>query len=140
MADEDNSEFRVTIGHGIIHYLKEKGVQYVFGIPDGHTMEMYDAMLQLDGIDHVLVNDERTAGFAADAYARVTGKLGVCDSGSAGAMNFPVAIVEARGTGSPVLFMSSAIRTYLEGMNVAHDINIIDTFKAITKNCSGRGR
>ncbi|MFX0102591.1 MAG: thiamine pyrophosphate-binding protein [Candidatus Hodarchaeota archaeon] len=133
MTNREDLEKEVTIGFGIIHYLKEKGVKYIFGIPDGHTMEMYDAMRELDGIDHVLVNDERTAGFAADAYSRVTGTLGVCDAGSAGSMNFPVAAVEAKGSGSPVLFMSSAIRTYLKGMNVAHDINIIDTFKAITK-------
>jgi len=43
--------------------LKEKGVSKVFGIPDGHTLSFYDGILKTDGIDHVLVNDERTAAF-----------------------------------------------------------------------------
>mgnify|MGYP006288277909 CR=1 FL=1 len=121
------------MGFGIIRYLRDHGVKHIFGVPDGHSMEMYDAMLQTDGIDHILVNDERTAGFAADAYARVTGSLGVCDAGPAGAMNFPVSIVEAMGSESPVLYLISAVRSYFELHNVAHDINIIDMVKPITK-------
>ena len=80
--DEDNIQL-ATVGFGIIKNLKERGIKHIFGIPDGHTMELYDALLQTEGIEHVLVNDERTAGFAADAYARVTGYLGVCDAGAA---------------------------------------------------------
>ena len=48
-------------------------------------------------------------------------------------MNFPVALVEALGSESPVLCLISAIRTYYEQHNVAHDINLLDTFKPITK-------
>lgn len=128
-----NMEDQVTVGYGIIENLKARGVTHIFGVPDGHSMELYDAMLNIDGIDHVLVNDERTAGFAADAFSRVTGRLGVCDAGAAGSMNLPVAVTEALGSGTPMLCLIGAVRTYYEMHNVAHDINIIDTFKPITK-------
>ena len=130
---EINMAELVSVGYGLIQNLKERGIKYIFGVPDGHSMELYDALLRTEGIDHVLVNDERTAGFAADAYARVTGSLGVCDAGAAGSMNLPVAAVEAMGSESPVLCLIGAVRTYYEQHNVAHDINLIDTFKPITK-------
>jgi len=92
---------KVGSGYGLARYLVENGVKHVFGVPDGHTLGFYDGILQNDGIDHILLNDERSAAFAADAYARVTGMLGVCDAGAAGSMNFPVALAEAEGFGSP---------------------------------------
>ena len=79
----DQSDESIQVGEGIARLLKENGVTKVFGIPDGHSLSFYDGLLKTKGIDHILVNDERTAGFAADAYARVTGGLGVCASGPA---------------------------------------------------------
>ncbi len=102
MDTTENLKDIVKTGYGIARFLKEHGVKYVFGIPDGHTLALYDGILANDGIEHVLFNDERSAAFAADAYARVTGQLGVCDAGSAGSMNFPVALAEAKGSASPV--------------------------------------
>ena len=101
----------VKIGHGIACFLKEHGVRYIFGIPDGHTLGLYDGILATEGIEHVLFNDERSACFAADAYARVTGTLGVCDAGAAGSMNFPVALAEAKGSASAVLAIVGTIKS-----------------------------
>jgi len=127
----------IRVGTGIVHILKENGIQKVFGVPDGHTLALYDAILTTEGIDHVLVNDERTAAFAADAYARVTGGLGVCDAGAAGAMNFPVAIAEAKGFGSSVLAIVGVIKTEHKLRNVPHDINVQGVLEPITKTSQG---
>lgn len=133
MSDSENLQENVQTGYGIIRMLKEYGVKYIFGIPDGHTLPLYDAMSKIDGIEHILVNDERTAAFAADAYARVTDSLGVCDAGAAGSMNFPVGISEALGIGSPVLALVGSVKVKDLLRNVPHDIKISDTLAPITK-------
>ena len=66
-----------TIGRYVIRLLEAYGVELVFGIPGVHTLELYRG-LEGSGIRHVLVRHEQGAGFAADGYARVTGKPGVC--------------------------------------------------------------
>ena len=61
--------------------LAEHGVRHVFGVPGGQTLALYDAILdRAPGLSHVLVRDERTAAYAADGYARMTGRVGVCDA------------------------------------------------------------
>nr|MDO8114630.1 thiamine pyrophosphate-binding protein [Candidatus Sigynarchaeota archaeon] len=133
MALEEQSKEKIKNGLGIARMLADHGVKHVFGIPDGHTLEFYDGLLNTEGIEHVLFNDERTAGFAADAYARVTGTLGVCDAGSAGAMNFPVALAEAKGASSPVLAIVGMVKQQHVLLNIPHDINVVDTLKPVTK-------
>jgi acetolactate synthase-1/2/3 large subunit len=58
--------------------LVEHGVRHVFGVPGGQTLALYDAILDREpALRHVLTRDERTAAYAADGYARVTGQAGV---------------------------------------------------------------
>ena len=129
----EQSDEKISVGVGIAHILKQNGVTKIFGIPDGHTLEFYDSLLKIDGIDHILVNDERTGAFAADAYARVTGGLGVCDAGAAGSMNFPVALAEAKGFGSPVIALVGVVKKEHSLRNVPHDIDVQGVLKPITK-------
>lgn len=124
---------KARAGYGIAKALAERGVKHVFGIPDGHTLGFYEGMRRIDEIDHILMNDERSACFAADAYARVTGMLGVCDAGAAGSMNFPVALTEAKGSASPVLAIVGTIKSLDRLKNIPHDINVTDTLTPITK-------
>ena len=133
MDTTENLKDIVKTGYGIARFLKEHGVKYVFGIPDGHTLALYDGILANEGIEHILFNDERSAAFAADAYARVTGQLGVCDAGAAGSMNFPVALAEAKGSASPVLAIVGTIKSKDTLRNIPHDINVADTLAPITK-------
>jgi acetolactate synthase-1/2/3 large subunit len=133
MESELNSRDLVKNGLGIALMLADRGVKHVFGIPDGHTLDFYDGMRQCGKIEHVLVNDERTAAFAADAYARVSGTLGVCDAGAPGALNFPVALAEAKGSSSPVLAIIGMLRREYVMLNIPHDVNITDTVRPVTK-------
>jgi creatinine amidohydrolase len=72
-------------------------VRHVFGVPGGQTLALYDAILDRDpDLRHVLVRDERSAAYAADGYARVTGRAGVCDATvGPGAAKLPSGLAEA---------------------------------------------
>ncbi len=61
----------------IVQSLKAEGVEYVFGYPGGAVIEIYDAIFQLNKFKHILTRHEQAAVHAADAYARVSGKVGV---------------------------------------------------------------
>lgn len=68
------------IGDLVSEMLAQYGVEYVFGMPGGQTAALHDGISRRnDRIRHVLMRDERNAAYAADAYARLTGKPGVCD-------------------------------------------------------------
>jgi acetolactate synthase-1/2/3 large subunit len=88
--------------------LAEHGVRHVFGVPGGQTLALYDAILDTGALRHVLVRDERSAAYAADAYARVTGRPGVCDATvGPGAAKLPSGLAEALGASVPVVALVS---------------------------------
>ncbi len=133
MFDTTNLKDPILAGHGIARFLRSHGVTRVFGIPDGHSLSFYDGILATEGLEHVLFNDERNAAFAADAYSRVMGMLGVCDAGAAGSMNFPIALAEAKGSASPVLAIAGVVKSTDVLKNIPHDINVTKTLEAVTK-------
>jgi acetolactate synthase-1/2/3 large subunit len=99
-------------GHGgalLAGLLAEHGVRHVFGVPGGQTLALYDAILdRAPALTHVLVRDERTAAYAADGYARVTGRVGVCDATvGPGAAKLPSGLGEALGASVPVIALVS---------------------------------
>ena len=87
------------------------GVEHVFGLPGGQTGALYDGLLSRAGeIRHVLMRDERSAAYAADAYARVTGRVGVCDATvGPGATKLPSGLAEAKHSSIPILAILSDI-------------------------------
>lgn len=62
-----------TVGQYVVELLAANGIDVVFGIPGVHTLELYRGLAQT-GMRHILVRHEQNAGFAADGYARVTGR------------------------------------------------------------------
>jgi acetolactate synthase-1/2/3 large subunit len=86
-------------------------VRHVFGVPGGQTLALYDAILDREpGLRHVLVRDERSAAYAADGYARVTGRAGVCDATvGPGAAKLPSGLGEALGASVPVVALVSEL-------------------------------
>jgi thiamine pyrophosphate-dependent acetolactate synthase large subunit-like protein len=68
------------LGDLLSELLVRYGVSHVFGQPGGQTAALYDGIAsRADRIKHVLVRDERSAAYAADAFARLTGRPGICD-------------------------------------------------------------
>ncbi len=88
--------------------LAEHGVRHVFGVPGGQTLALYDGLLDQPGLTHVLTRDERSAAYAADGYARVTGQVGVCDATvGPGAAKLPSGLSESLGASVPVVALVS---------------------------------
>ena len=86
--------------------LRIYGAEYVFGIAGFQLLPFYDAIQRAGNRRprHILVNDERSGAFAADGYARVSGKTGFCDGTlGPGATNLVTGLVEASSAGIPVV-------------------------------------
>ncbi|MBV9355968.1 MAG: thiamine pyrophosphate-binding protein [Chloroflexi bacterium] len=103
-------------GQAVVAALEAHGVDTVFGMPGVHNLALYDALAQTPSIRHVLVRHEQAAAFAADGYARSTGKPGVAiTTAGPGATNALTGIAEAWSDSSPVVLIASHVETpYLE--------------------------
>ncbi len=104
------------VGDQLADRLIGYGIRRVFGCPGGQTLPLYDGIARRRGrIDHVLMRDERSAAYAADAYARATGTVGVCDATvGPGASNLVSGLVEALAASVPVLAIVSDIPRHWE--------------------------
>ena len=100
-------------GRAMAEMLRLHGVGPMFGMGGFQLLPFYDAVGQL-GLNHHLINDERTGVFAADAYARVTNRPGVCDATlGPGATNLVTGLVESLNAGTPIVaFAGDANRTH----------------------------
>lgn len=99
------TESKPHIGDLIAEMLAQSGVEYVFGMPGGQTTALHDGISRrTDRIRHILMRDERNAAYAADGYARLTGKTGVCDvTVGPGANLLPGGFLEAFNASIPML-------------------------------------
>lgn len=93
------------IGDLVAEMLARQGCELVFGMPGGQTTALHDGISRrTDRIRHVLMRDERNAAYAADAYARLTGKPGVCDvTVGPGANLLPAGFLEALNASIPLI-------------------------------------
>jgi acetolactate synthase-1/2/3 large subunit len=103
----------MTGGYAIAELVRRHRSGPVFGMGGFQLLPFYEGVRAL-GLRHVLVNDERTGAFAADAYARLTGRPGLCDGTlGPGAANLVTALVESLNAGVPlVAFVGDAHRSY----------------------------
>jgi len=93
----------MTGGRALAEMLKLHGAGPMFGMGGFQLLPFYDAVGQV-GVDHSLINDERCGAFAADAWARVTGRPGLCDATlGPGATNLTTALVESLNAGVPLI-------------------------------------
>src|SRR5689334_20812218 len=102
----------MTGGQAVVAALESQGVDVVFGMPGVHNLALYDALCDAPGIRHVLVRHEQAAGFAADGYARATGRPGVAiTTAGPGATNALTAVAEAWSDSSPLVLIASHIES-----------------------------
>ena len=94
-----------------VRMLQAHGVEYVFGLCGDTSLPLYDALYRLDhGITHILTRDERSAAYMADGYARVSGKVGVCEGPSGGGATYIApGVIEANESSIPLLAVTSDI-------------------------------
>ena len=116
----------------IVQSLKAEGVEYVFGYPGGAVIEIYDALFQLNKFKHILVRHEQAAVHAADAYARVSGKVGVAlVTSGPGVTNALTGIATAYSDSIPLVVISGQVGNSLIGTDAFQEVDTV----GITRPC-----
>ncbi|WKZ15750.1 MAG: biosynthetic-type acetolactate synthase large subunit [Candidatus Jettenia caeni] len=118
----------------LVDALIREGVEYVFGIPGGAVLPLFDVLFE-SPIKFILTRHEQGAGHAADGYARATGKVGVCLATSGpGATNLATAIATAYMDSIPVVAITGQVKTFLIGNDAFQEADIIGITRPITKH------
>jgi acetolactate synthase-1/2/3 large subunit len=100
----------LTGAEAVVEMLKAHGVEVIFGLCGDTSLPLYDALSRLNSIKHILTRDERHAAYMADGYARVTGKVGVCEGPSGGGATYILpGLVEANESSVPVLAINTDV-------------------------------
>ncbi|MDP6345480.1 MAG: thiamine pyrophosphate-binding protein, partial [Alphaproteobacteria bacterium] len=90
-------------GRALAEMLRRHDAAPIFGMGGFQLLPFYDAVREA-GLSHTLINDERCGAFAADAFARVSGRPGVCDATlGPGATNLTTGLVESLNAGVPLI-------------------------------------
>jgi acetolactate synthase-1/2/3 large subunit len=125
----------LTGAASIVRTLENLGVEVVFGIPGGATLPLYDPLMDSTRIRHILVRHEQGAGHAAEGYAQVTGKVGVCFATSGpGATNLVTSITNAYMDSTPLLAITGQVATALIGTDGFQEADISGITMPITKH------
>ena len=118
----------------LLNALQSEGVDVLFGYPGGVLLPLYDALLD-SPIRHVLSRHEQGAVFAADGYARVSGKVGVCLATSGpGATNIVTGVANAYMDSIPLVVMTGQVSTSSLGTDSFQEVDIIGITMPITKH------
>lgn len=114
--------------------LLKEGVDVIFGFPGGVLLPLYDTLPKYPQLRHILVRHEQGAAHAADAYARVTGKVGVCLATSGpGATNLVTGIANAYLDSVPVVAITGQVPTFFIGKDAFQEVDITGITVPITK-------
>jgi acetolactate synthase I/II/III large subunit len=117
----------------LLESLVRQEVEVIFGLPGGAVLPLYDAMYSA-GIRHLMMRHEQAAAFAADGYARVTGKPGVCLSTSGpGATNMITALTSAMMDSIPVVALTGQVPAELIGKDAFQEADTVGIALPITK-------
>lgn len=133
-----NGQETISGSDAILRILIQEGVDTIFGYPGGAIMPLYDKLLDYeDKLHHYLTRHEQGAAHAAQAYAMVTGKPGVCFATSGpGATNLVTGIANAFLDSVPVIFITAQVVSSLIGTDAFQETDIIGISMPVTKwNC-----
>ena len=114
--------------------MMREGVAVVFGYPGGAIMPVYDALLDYP-VHHVLVRHEENAAFAADGYARASGRVGVCLATSGpGATNLLTGLADAMMDSAPVVAITGQVASSLVGSDAFQETDVTGVTLPVTKH------
>ncbi|MBM3775534.1 MAG: biosynthetic-type acetolactate synthase large subunit [Acidobacteria bacterium] len=118
----------------ILECLVQEGVDCFFGYPGGVTLPFYDALYD-HSIRHILVRHEENAAFAAEGYARATGKVGVCCATSGpGATNLVTGLVDAMMDSIPIVALTGQVKSDLIGSDAFQEADTFGITRSATKH------
>lgn len=123
----------LKVAEGIVKTLEKLGTQVIFGIPGSQTSPFYDALYS-SSIRHVLVRHEQMAAYMADAYAKFTGKPGICDgTGGPGATNLLTGVATSWTDSIPILAFTGQQPLSQIGKGAFQELDHVSIFKPVTK-------
>ncbi|OED40081.1 acetolactate synthase [Chromatiales bacterium (ex Bugula neritina AB1)] len=124
---------QMTGGEALVTMLQAHGAGPMFGMGGFQLLPFYDAARRL-GLDHHLINDERCAVFAADAYAKVSRRVGLVDATlGPGATNLVTGLVEALNAGSPLIAIVGDAQRDHAGKNMTQETDQVSILKPACK-------
>src|SRR5437763_8651190 len=120
----------------LVQCLLNHGVEVVFAYPGGASMPIHQAWSGVAGrLRTILPRHEQGGGFAAEGYARSTGKVGVCLATSGpGATNFVTCLADAKLDSAPIVAITGQVGTSVIGTDAFQETPIIEVCRAITKH------
>ena len=124
----------LTGAEAVVEMLRAHDVELIFGLCGDTSLPLYDALARLGSIKHILTRDERHAAYMADGYARVTGKVGVCEGPSGGGATYILpGLVEANESSIPVLAINTDISVSSRGKFALTELDQRSLMKPLTK-------
>jgi acetolactate synthase I/II/III large subunit len=125
---------KMSAGRAVVEVLRAEGVRYVFGMPGGHTIGIYDALYGQQEISHILIRHEQHAASMAAGYAQLTGEPGVCCvTAGPGATNLVTSIAEAYVGALPIVIIAGRGATRNAHRGASQEIDQVTIFGPITK-------
>ncbi|HEY7311263.1 MAG TPA: biosynthetic-type acetolactate synthase large subunit [Gemmataceae bacterium] len=119
----------------LVQCLLNHGVEVVFAYPGGASMPIHQALTQVRGLRTILPRHEQGGGFAAEGYARSTGKVGVCIATSGpGATNFVTCLADAKMDSVPLVAITGQVGTAVIGTDAFQETPIVEVCRAVTKH------
>ena len=116
----------------LVQFLKDQGVEYVFGYPGGAVLHIYDELYKQNELKHILVRHEQGATHMADGYARATGKPGVVlVTSGPGATNAVTGIATAYMDSIPLVVITGQVPTHAIGSDAFQEVDCV----GITRPC-----
>src|SRR5688572_5771064 len=125
----------MTGAEAVVEILKAHGVEVIFGLCGDTSLPLYDALARLPhGMKHVLTRDERHAAYMADGYARVSGKVGVCEGPSGGGATYILpGLVEANESSVPILAINTDVSVSSRGKFTLTELDQRALMRPLTK-------
>jgi acetolactate synthase I/II/III large subunit len=134
MAQKHSETGTISGAKLLVRCLRELGVDTVFGYPGGAIMPIYDA-LPGSGIRHILTRHEQGAALAADGYARVTRRAGVCMATSGpGATNLVTGLANSMLDSVPVVAITGQVATPMMGTDAFQEVDVFGITLPIVKH------
>ena len=125
----------MTGAAALVRALEDVGVTDIFGMPGGAILPFYDPLLASEKIRHVLVRHEQGAGHAAEGYALVTGRVGVCVATSGpGATNLITAIGDAHMDSVPMVAITGQVGARAIGTDAFQEADIVGATMPFVKH------
>ena len=125
---------QITGNKLLVRALKEEGVDTVFGYPGACTIDISDELYKQDDIKVILPRHEQALVHEADAYARTTGKVGVClVTSGPGATNLVTGLATANYDSVPLVCFTGQVAKHLIGNDAVQEVDIVGITRSITK-------